>query len=526
MSDPNKLFAQATAAYNQGSWQQSFDLAVSLLPVAPQHAGLHYLIGLAALGLKRIPQALDALQRAVQLEPERADYLAQLAKVVSLVNRSADAVTMVGRALTLLPLDASTLDTLGVVLSRANEHGQARVLYQRAVDLAPDHAEFRHNLAKALTFLGELEAAERELNRCIELAPNSWYVHLTLAQLRKQTTDSNHLDRLHALLPESAGSPIGQMNLHLSLSKEYEDLADYPKAFEHLVAGKTAGRRLINYRSEQDEALFAAITRTSLTLTSGAAGFASAEPIFVLGMPRSGTTLVDRIISSHPDVHSAGELQIFPSAFKHISGSKTPRLLDIDTCDQAEHIDWKKLGEAYLANTRPATGHTPRFVDKLPHNFLYAGFIAKALPEAKIICLRRDPMDTCVSNFRQLFMPGSSNCDYSFDLLDTGRYYMLFDRLMAHWQKLFPGRILEIDYETLVESQEPSTRRLLAFCDLSWNEACLHFEENPLPTATASAVQVRQPMNRSSLGRWKKYEEQTVELQNLLIREGVSIRSS
>ena len=131
-------------------------------------------------------------------------------------------------------------------------------------------------------------------------------------------------------------------------------------------------------------------------------------------------------------------------------------------------------------------------------------------------------MDTCVSNFRQLFIPGSNNCDYSFDLLDTGRYYLLFDRLMAHWQKLFPGRILEMEYETLVESQEPSTRRLLEFCNLPWNEACLHFEENPSPTATASAVQVRQPMNRSSLGRWKKYKAQINELEQLLSDSGVA----
>jgi tetratricopeptide (TPR) repeat protein len=522
MSDPNTLHAQATTAYKQGKWQQSFDLAVSLVPVAPQHAGLHYLIGLAALGLKRIPQALDELQRAVQLAPGRGDYLAQLAKVLSMVNRLADALAVVDRTLLLPGLDAPTLDTLGVVLSRANAHDRARVLYQQAVDLAPEHADFRHNLAKALTFLGDLGAAERELDICIDLAPQSWYVHLTLAQLRKQTAESNHVRRLEKLLPASAQDPIGQMNLHLSLSKEYEDLADYPKAFEHLVAGKQAGRRLLNYRFEQDEAIFAALTRASQKISAKSDGFSTAEPIFVIGMPRSGTTLVDRILSSHPDVHSAGELQIFPSAFKYVSESRTSRLLDVDTIERAVLIDWTRLGETYLSNTRPSTGHTPRFVDKLPHNFLYAGFIARALPRAKIICLRRDPMDTCVSNFRQLFMPGSNHCDYSFDLLDTGRYYVAFDRLMAHWHALFPGRILDVDYERLVDAQESSTRRLLQFCELPWNDACLHFEVNPSPTATASAVQVRQPMNRDSIGRWKKYEAQTNQLQQLLKEFGIS----
>jgi Flp pilus assembly protein TadD len=521
MSDPNKRFAQATEAYNQGNWQQSFDLATSLLPVAPGHAGLHYLIGLAALGLKRIPQALEGLQRAVQLEPTRADYLAQLAKVLSIVHRSADAVAMVDRALMLSLLDASTLDTLGVVLSRANAHERATELYRRAVMLAPARADFHYNLAKAQTFLGDLQAAERELDICVDLAPQSWYAHLTLSQLRKQTAESNHLRRLHALLPESGGSLIGQMNLHLSLSKEYEDLADYPRAFEHLVAGKAAGRHLLNYTFAQDEALFTALTCKSQEWLSVATGFATDEPIFIIGMPRSGTTLVERIISSHPDVHSAGELQNFPAALKHASGSHTARLLDLDTVERSAQIDWSRLGSDYLDSTRPATGGTPRFIDKLPHNFLYAGFIAKALPNAKIICLRRDPMDTCLGNFRQLFMPGSNHCDYSFDLLDTGRYYLLFDRLMAHWQQLFPGRILEMDYERLVESQEPSTRQLLEFCGLPWNDACLHFEDNPSPTSTASAVQVRQPMYRTSLKRWKKYEGQTRGLQQLLAHAGV-----
>ncbi len=525
MSEPNKLFAQATAAYNQGDWQKAFDLAVSLLPVAPAHAGLHYLIGLAALGLKRVPQALESLQRAIALEPTRAEYLAQLARVLSMVHRSADAVAIVDRALTLAPLDAPTLDTLGVVLSRANAHEKASVLYRRAVALAPAHADFRYNLAKAQTFLGHLDEAERELNVCIDLAPHSWYVHLTLSQLRKQTPENNHLERLHALLPESGDSPVGQMNLHLSLSKEYEDLEDYPRAFEHLKAGKAAGRQLLDYTNAQDEALFAALTRISIALPVDTTGFATDEPIFIIGMPRTGTTLVERIISSHPDVHSAGELQNFPSAFKRASGSRTPRLLDLDTVEKAFGIDWQQLGENYLASTRPTTGLKPRFIDKLPHNFLYAGFIAKALPGATIICLRRDPMDTCLSNFRQLFMPGSNNCDYSFDLLDTGRYYVLFDRLMAHWQRLFPGRILEVDYEALVDSQESSTRELLTFCGLPWNDACLQFENNPSPTATASAVQVRQPMYRSSLKRWKKYAAQTTDLQQLLMDAGLTLET-
>ena len=519
--DPNKLFAKATAAFNQGNWRQAFDLATPLLPVAPDHAELHHLIGLAALGLKKMPQAAKCLHRATKLEPKRADYAAQLAKVLSLVNLSADALIVVERALTLSPLDPTTLDTLGVVLSRANEHERARTLYERAVALAPGRADLHYNLAKSLICMGELDLAEYELETCIRLTPKAWEVHLTLSQLRKQTMGCNHVRRLQSLLADGVDNASAQIHLHLALFKEYEDLADYPKAFGHLAAGKAAGRIGRDCSPERHELLFSALSHAALGPQACATGLSTNEPIFVLGMPRSGTTLVERIISSHPDVHAAGELQNFPIAFKEMSGSLTPRLLDPETIACVGNIDWRGLGEKYISSTRPATGHKPRFIDKLPHNFLYAGFIAQALPNAKIICLRRDPMDTCLSNFRQLFSLQSNNYDYSFDLLDTGRYFILFDQLMAHWQRLFPGRILEVNYETLVESQEAGSRQLLEFCDLSWNDACLHFEDNPAPVATASAVQVRKPMYRSSLRRWIHYEAQMADLKNLLFEAGV-----
>jgi len=238
-------------------------------------------------------------------------------------------------------------------------------------------------------------------------------------------------------------------------------------------------------------------------------------------MPRSGTTLVERIISSHPDVHAAGELQNFALALKRTSGSRTPYLIDIDTVTRTQDVDWRQLGEDYLTSTRPDTGRTPHFIDKLPHNFLYVGAIANALPHAKIICLRRDPMDTCLSNFRQLFALGSPYHAYSFDLLNTGRYYILFDRLMAHWKQAFPGRILEVDYETLVDKQEASSRQLLKFCDLPWNDACLTFENNQAPASTASAAQVREPIYRSAVKRWKQYEAQLADLRELLHNAGI-----
>jgi hypothetical protein len=208
---------------------------------------------------------------------------------------------------------------------------------------------------------------------------------------------------------------------------------------------------------------------------------------------------------------------------KRLPDSRSPYLLDPDTIARARQIDPTRLGASYLASTRPATSCKPRFVDKLPHNFLYAGFIARALPNARIICLRRGAMDTCLSNFRQLFAQTSPYYDYSFDLLDTGRYFLLFEQLMAHWRRVLPGRILEVEYESLVEHQEARTRELLDHCGLPWDEQCLRFEHNPAPVATASAVQVREPINRSSIGRWRKYQAQVEPLQALLRGAGVAL---
>ncbi|OOG59448.1 sulfotransferase [Rhodanobacter sp. C03] len=523
MTDPAELFAQLTAAFNRRAWTQALQLAEQLLPLAPHHPGVNYIAGIAHLELQQMPKALDCLHQAMQLEPRRADYATQYAKALALVRLMRDARLTADRAMALSPDDPITLDTLGVIYTQANAHEQAAMAFRGAVALMPSHPPYRFNLATALVAAGDIDAAEHELEACIGLAPGYWKAHLTLAQLRRQTPTSNHIERLQSVLSQLADNSDAQTYLNMALAKEYEDIADYPAAFGHYVRGKSAGRHTRGYSIQSDEVLFDALTAAFPDPEVTTSGCPTEEPIFVIGMPRTGTTLLERIITSHPDVYSAGELQNFGMALKYATRSPSALLLDPETIARASHVDWKEVGETYLSSTRPATGNKPHFIDKLPHNFLYAGFIAHALPNAKIICLRRDPMDTCLSNFRQLFGALSPYYGYSFDLLDTGRYYVLFDRLMAHWQCVFPGRILEMDYETLVESQEASSRRLLEFCGLSWNDACLSFENNPAPVNTASAVQVRAPVYRSALKRWKKYEPQLRALQALLDEAGIKL---
>ena len=523
MNEPARIYAQAVEALNRNQWAQALQHADRVLAQVRDHAGVHFVAGVSALHLRLLPRALPHLQRAVELSPQRADYAAQYARALSTAQLFRQALETAEQAMAKSPDDPLTLDTLGVVFTQTNAHLQAIEAFRLAAARMPDVASYRFNLATSLMFTGELDEAEREYEACLALEPRYWKAHLALAQLRKQTPETQHLDRLRTMLAANSDQPPARMYLNLAMAKELEDLQQFPESFAHLSAGKSAGGEGRRYTASRDEVLFEAIMRAHPQPLPEVAGSGSDEPIFVIGMPRSGTTLIDRILSSHGGVHSAGELQNFGVVLKRATGSTTTHLLDPDTIARALRVDPARLGDAYVASTRPGTGHTRHFVDKLPHNFLYAGFIARALPKAKIVVLRRNPMDTCLSNFRQLFAQTSPYYDYSFDLLDTGRYYVLFDRLMAHWDRVLPGRILRVDYETLVDQQEVTTRGLLDFCGLEWDPACLSFEQNEAPVATASAVQVREGPIRGSIGRWKRYGDELEPLRNLLLQAGIAL---
>nr|WP_240600521.1 sulfotransferase [Lysobacter silvestris] len=493
-----------------------------LLRDAPAHAGVAFVAGVAALELQQIPLATQCLERAVRINPDRADYLAQYARVLVMARQSREAHHAADRAMTLQPEDVLSMDTLGVVYSQLNAYGHARDAFAKVVEKMPGVASYRFNLATALIFHGEIDAAESELEACLTIDPDFWRAHLSLAQLRKQTCDHNHVERLRVLLSSHSQVDDARLYLNLALAKELEDLGEYSLSFRMLTAGKRAGKEGRGDSTVRDKVVFSAIEQ-HWRPSSGNSGCRDGAPIFVIGMPRSGTTLVDRILSSHPDVQSAGELQDFGVLLKQLSGSTTLQLLDEDTFAKASALDWSRLGHAYIESVRSLVPQSPRFVDKLPHNFLYAGYIANALPDARIVCLRRGSMDSCLGNFRQLFALSSPYYDYSFDILDTGKYYVMFDRLMRFWRERLGDRLLEVRYEDLVDRQRDTTAGILEHCQLEWNDACLDFANNQAPVGTASAVQVRRSMNRDALDRWKRYEQELEPLRLLLENEGIAV---
>ncbi|MBN1238721.1 MAG: sulfotransferase [Gammaproteobacteria bacterium] len=501
-----------------------------ILRRAPDHADAHFLLGVATAGRGRVADGLRAIERAIELAPvgagqagvrgepppRLAEYQAQRARCLAMLKRDAEASAAADEALAAEPQDALTLDTLGVVLSRIGAHERAVPVFRRAVAAAPGAAAFQYNLASSLRFVGDFDAAEEAYEAALRCAPTMWRAHSALASLRRQTRDRNHIARLLALLDEAVEDVDGELHLRHALAKEYEDIGEYREAFRHLAAGKARKRAALGYSIDRDRALFHSVESVcdttfveracSAPADTGDRAAAVPTPIFVVGMPRTGTTLVERILSSHSGVTSAGELQAFGLCVKQAAGTRSTRVLDPETVQAAAGIDLAAVGQAYLLRARTVVGGAPVFVDKMPLNFFYAAFIRAALPQAKIVCLRRHPLDTCLSNFRQLFALGFSYYDYAFDLADIARYYVLFDRLMTHWERVLPGAVLSVSYEALVMAQERETRRLLEFCGLPWQDACLDFQANQAPVATASAVQVREPLHARAIGRWHRYE--------------------
>ncbi len=393
----------AEQALRQKRFADSERLCRQLLERAPRDAHALYLLGMTAAEQHQFPRALKALQQAVLLEPERADYLAQFARCLSLARADKQALQIGAAAMQLNSKDPLVLDTLGCVFSRAGKHETALVNFRQATALRPDDASFQFNLAASLKFTGDLDGAEQAYEAAVAAAPESPRAHWALANLRRQSADRNHIERLDALLKRNKLDVDDELYLRYALAKEHEDLGDYAAAFSQWQQANQRKRASLDYSIEEDAAVFAALQEQFRGATLQGSGYASEEPIFVLGMPRTGTTLVERILSSHSQVYSAGELENLGLIIKRATGTRSARILDVETIERARDLDWPAIGKEYLQSTRPATGHSAHFIDKTPLNFLLIGFIQRALPNARIICLRRHPLDTVLSNYRQLF---------------------------------------------------------------------------------------------------------------------------
>ncbi len=485
------------------------------LKVAPQAASVHFMLGVVAATRGEHLGALQAFDAAIAIQPGFGQAMAQKARSLDALDRREEAVRLAEAADPLAP-DPYSQDTIGVVMTRAGLHARAAEHYGRAArsGAAPGYI---YNHAATLQFLGRFEEARDQYRKVLKRDPGHGPSWAGLVQITKQTKDANEIARLSVIASKSSGDAQAMYVLGHALAKAYDDIGDYAHAVEWLEKAKHQLRG--RYDGAADAAMFAAAERSVALM---GVGFKDARPIFVVGMPRTGTTLVERILTSHSEVASAGELSDLPYALKAATGVKADRMISAELIEAGMGVDLARLGRDYIARVRGTMGIAGRFVDKLPMNAFLAPLILQALPEARVVMLRRHPADVLVSSYRQDFAQAGRMLDYTLSLEATADHVVRFDHMARAFAGALPKeRYCEVWYEEVVADLEAQVRRLLDFCGLGFEEACVRFEENASPVATASAAQVRQKVYASSVARWKKYRPGIDQALRRLVEAGV-----
>jgi len=527
-----QLYRAGLALHQQGQVGQALSLYRRSLLADPGLAACLHLLGVAHYQSGRPDEAVTLIRHAIACDPRPAEFHGNLApalldldhldasfhhgrlalvanpgKAMNYVNvgaacrnlgRLEEAERHGRRASKIDPAYSPALNNLGLTLRQRGRTDDAMAALRLSMILAPDNAKAEQNLGLCLMDLGRPEAITHYA-RSLIIAPNTLKYLRNLSELHRFQVDDPWLRQLRQLEPRLESLPPTQrIDLHFALAKALDDIGDKPSAFDHLLAGNSLKRREVVYDEPAMLTLFETIrakfTAERLVQTHG--GNCSSRPIFIVGLPRSGTTLIEQILASHPLVFGAGELTTFSDALTMANHGSFP-----DLVDDLTPADLHALGGDYLKNL-PETGEKFRHVtDKMPGNLIYAGMIHMALPNARIILLRRDPVDVCLSCFSKQF---SGDLNFTYDLSELGRYARASLSLMDHWEQVLPHHaLLTVDYEKVVDDLEGQARRLLDFCGLPWNDKVMSFHKTERAVRTASANQVRRPIYNSAVGRWR-----------------------
>ncbi len=492
-----------------------------LLQAKPDLVEGHFLVGLVALELKQTWNAVSAFGSVTKLQPDHGAAWANLARLFMQVGQPARADGALAKAVEHHDGNPLVLDLIGTVYGLLGEQEEASRWIGQALDKQPDSIQFLVNQANNHMFLDRMDEAEELLNHALQLRPNHPHAHWLLSGLRK-ATDRTHIEVLENLMQQAQRNPRALAFLGYGLGKELEDLEDWDNAFTAFATGAKARRSTLDYDEAAEIEMFEAFAETFTPewMAAGEGGHDSPAPIFVVGQPRSGTTLVERIITSHSSVFSAGELKQFGHCVRRLADYREPKNHSARLAQLAAGVNPEQLGKAYLQTTKKLRGDLPRFVDKLPPNYLYIPLILKALPNAKIVHLRRGPMDACFASFKQLF---ADAYQHSYDQAEMARHHARYYQLMDTWRERFGDRFLDISYEKTASDLEPNARALIDFLELPWEDACLEFHKQAAAVTTASVVQVRQPAHTRSIDRWRRYEAQLEVMQQTLLAQGVPL---
>jgi tetratricopeptide (TPR) repeat protein len=484
----------------------------------------HFLVGLVALELENRKVAIEAFGSVTRLDAAHGPAWANLARLFMMAGQPARADKALENAVKHADNNPVVHDLIGLVSSMLGNDQESLHWYGKAVAGAPDNVGFLVNYANSQMHVGELKASAATLRKALALSPGNANAHWILAGLSK-AKDRKHVEEMQQFIATGRYPAKALAFLCYGLGKELEDLEDWDAAFEAFAKGADARRSTINYNEAADEEMYEALRRTYTQewLEEPASSCASAAPIFIVGQPRTGTTLVERVITAHSMVHSAGELKQLGNAVRRLTKYTGASRFSAELVEGAARVDFEKLGNMYIETSRTLAGDTPHFVDKLPLNYIYLPLILKALPNAKIIHLRRNPMDACFSSYKQLF---ADAYPHSYNQEEMARHHARYYRLMETWRERFGDRFLDVAYEDVARDLEPNARALIKFLGLPWEDACLEFHKQKTAVTTASAVQVRQPAHTKSIGRWRRYEQQLAPTRRTLESLGIPLETA
>jgi tetratricopeptide (TPR) repeat protein len=488
----------------------------------PNYVEAHYNLANALGAQGKLDQALAHYRHALALMPNFVNALNNFGLALDREGRTEEAAAQFRRVIELEPHNAGAHYNLGNILRGKSDYATAITHYKRALAVRPDYADAWNNMGAALAEQGDIDAAREAYQKAVKADPTRAAYHRNLASSKRfESPDDPQLAVMEKLARDAASVPESERtDLQFALGKAYADLKQHERSFLHLLAGNRLKRAQIAYSEAEALSYMQRIREVfdvELLRAKAGSGDPAATPVFIVGMPRSGTTLIEQIIASHPHAAGAGELfdldNIVHSLARANEGVCFPEI--VRTMSGSELL---QIGPRYVDAIRALAPAAERVADKMPWNFHFPGLIHLAMPNARIIHARRDPVDTCLSCFSILF-EGDSN-RYTYDLGELGRFYRAYEKLMAHWRTVLPaGVMIEVQYEEVVADLEDQARRIIAHCGLAWNDACLAFHKTRRPVRTSSVAQVRQPIYRSSIGRWRPYREH---LRPLLLELGIT----
>jgi tetratricopeptide (TPR) repeat protein len=516
-ADPaRELIAKAAEHQRAGRLEDAEGIYREVLRRDPRNLEALRLLALIAINLEHYGQAEQLLKRAVEIAP---DFLAAWIDLSRAQLERLDlpaAYASIERAAQLNPRSANVQIHVANVQARSGHHDQAIETYRLATELKPDLPAGYLGLGNALKTVGRQAEAIDAYRRATVLRPEQSEAWWSLSNLKTFRFEAAEIAAMERQLEQPAMADEARVQFCFALAKANEDLGHFQRAFELYGRGNRTRRQLEHYDPVQTEAINERIVNVfdaEFLARHAGSGHPDPAPIFVVGLPRSGSTLVEQILASHSRVDATHELPEVGRLIQRINRDRVDRVAYPEAVRDFTDENWAALGRSYIDETRQYRRGAPFFIDKMPNNFASIGFLSLALPNAKFINTRRHPTDTCLSCYKQLFARGQP---FTYDLLELGEYYLQYDRMMAHWHAVLPGRVLDVHYESVVADQGGETRRLLEFCGLPWEDACLQYYETERAIRTASSEQVRRPIYTSSVGMWKHYERELAQLIEIL----------